>query len=70
MFGEVEEDVEILHRRPGRTLDEIVEAADEQHAAADDAGGDVAIVRVDGVLGRPRGTPRHEYRHQGRQNSD
>ena len=43
--------VEVLHRGAGGALDQVVQAADREHAAADDAGRDVAEVRAAGVLG-------------------
>ena len=50
MLREVEEDVEVLDGGAGGALHEVVEAADQEHAVADDAGRDVAEVGVDRVL--------------------
>ena len=50
VFGEAEQDVEVLHRGARGPLDQVVEAADQQDPAADNAGGDVAEVGVDRVF--------------------
>ena len=51
-FRKPEHQIEILHRRAGGAFDQVVFGADQQHAAAHDAGRDIEEVRVGRVLGR------------------
>ena len=51
-LGVPEHQVEVLHGHPGRSLDQVIEAGQDQDLAADDAEGDVAEVGEGRILGR------------------